>query len=115
MEKPKNNYQKLHPTHLAALREYIERHGAAETERRLGLATNGLRNARRGLGIFPSTQAKILALIGSPAPPPPSRDLTKLASSFKELGAATALVLEVLAGVEPANRSRVLDMARAAL
>lgn len=126
MEKPKitRHYTRIHPTHLKALRERIELNGVGAVERELGLAPNGLKSALAGRGVYPRTLAAVSALVGSPSPaplpppallPPPVRDLGKIATSFRELGAATALVLEVLSGVEATNRDRVLDMVRAAL
>jgi hypothetical protein len=115
-----HTFQRPHPAHMRVLREQVAQHGRTAIERRLELSSGALKNALDGKGVYPSTIAKIASLSTAPdaetvTTPPPSRDLSKVAGALKELGAATALVLEVLSGVEPANRTRVLDMARAAL
>ena len=111
------HFQHLHPAHMKIVRELVEQNGRHGAERILGLKSGGLRAALSGKGVWPSTIALVGAYVARehPAPTAPARDLNKTANAFKELGAATALVLEALSMVEPQNRIRVLDMARAAL
>jgi len=100
---------------MKVLREQVAARGQSAVERELGMTRGGLSHALAGGGLYPTTIAKIATLTNPVLTPPPARDLTKVGAALKELGAATSLVLEVLSGVEPVNRARVLDMARAAL
>jgi hypothetical protein len=117
-------FQKLHPTHLKQLREAVGRDGRPAVERAMGLKNGGLKHAILGKGVWPKTLSAIVThLAASSAPPPPVRSKAAAPipfrvtapSNLKDLGAAASLVLEALSTVEPANRARVLDMARAAL
>lgn len=110
------SFQRLHPTHVRALREHIERHGSQRSvERELGLSAGALRNALAGKGVFPSTIARVASLIAAPPQPAPPKPAVGGTESLRDLGAATSLVLDVLSGVKADQRIRVLDAARAAI
>lgn len=118
----KPTFQKLPKSYLAALRDHVAAHGIAPTAVSIGLSKGGLDNALAGRGVFPSTLAKVATFVGeraNSATPPPAApkhpSLNGVAGRLREISAATALILEVLDGVQPESRARVLDSARAAL